>query len=100
MSTHVIPTRVYYRVFAALLILTGLTVAVALFDLGEGNVVVAISIAVIKATLVVLFFMHVRYSSRLIWVFASAGVVWLILLIGLTVGDVLSRGWLPVPAGW
>jgi len=93
MSASTIPTRVYLIVFAALLGLTLLTVAVASIDLGVANVVVAISIAAIKGTLVVLYFMHVRYASRLVWVFAGAGFVWLILLIGLTMGDVLTRDW-------
>jgi cytochrome c oxidase subunit IV len=105
MTDHIVSTRLYLRVFAALLVLTALTVAAAFFDLGGGrlhyaNALVALTIAVSKATLVVLYFMHVRYSSRLTWVFVGAGVFWLLILIGLTLSDVLTRGWLPVPPPW
>jgi cytochrome c oxidase subunit 4 len=96
-ANHVVPTAVYYRVFATLLVLTGLTVWVAFQDLGAANTVVAMTIAVIKATLVVLYFMHVRYGSRLTWVFVVAGVFWLAVLITLTLSDELTRGWLGVP---
>lgn len=81
----------YYRVFAALMGLTALTVLVAYQDLGAFNTVVALTIAVAKGVLVVLYFMHVRYSSRLVWVVAAAGFVWLILLIGFTMADFLTR---------
>jgi cytochrome c oxidase subunit 4 len=89
----------YYRLFAALLVLTGLTVGVAYLDLGLLNTVIALTIATAKALLVVLFFMHVRYSHRLTWVFIGAGVFWLLLLLVLTLSDYLTRGWLPV-MGW
>jgi cytochrome c oxidase subunit 4 len=97
MSAHVVPTSIYYRVFAALLFLTAVTVGVAYLDLGPANAIVALAIAVIKATLVVLYFMHVRYGSRLTWLFVSSGFFFLIVLIGLTMSDELSRGWLGVP---
>lgn len=105
MTDHIVSTRIYVRVFAALLVLTAITVAASFFDLGGGrlhyaNAVVALTIAVSKATLVMLYFMHVRYSSRLTWVFVGAGVFWLVILIGLTLSDVLTRGWLPVPPPW
>ena len=66
MSNHVVPLRVYFSVFGALMVLTAITVAVAFFDLGVLNNVVALGIAGLKATLVILYFMHVRYSGRLI----------------------------------
>ena len=94
MSGHIASTRSYYRIFATLLVLTALTVAVATFDLGRFNAVIALSIAMCKATLVALFFMHLRYSVRLTWLIVSAALLWLLLLIGLTMGDVLTRGWL------
>lgn len=105
MTEHIVPTRIYVRIFAALLVLTALTVLAGLYDLGGGrlhyaNAIVALTIAVSKATLVVLYFMHVRYSSRLTWVFVGAGVFWLVILIGLTLSDTLTRGWLPVPPPW
>ncbi len=103
--THIVPTKVYLRVFAALLLLTALTVTVSFFDLGGGrlhyaNAIAAITIAVCKATLVVLYFMHVRWSSRQIWVFVGAGVFWLLILIGLTLSDVFTRQWIPVLPPW
>lgn len=93
-STHVLPLRIYLGVFFALLVFTGTTVAVAFVDLGLLNNVVALGIAVIKATLVILFFMHVRWASRLTWVVAMAGFFWLLLLFAI-VGDYMSRGWVP-----
>ena len=93
-ANHVVPIAVYFRVFAALLLLTGVTVWVAFLDLGAANTVVAMAIAAIKASLVVLYFMHVRYGSRLTWVFIGAGVFWLAVLITLTLSDELTRGWL------
>jgi cytochrome c oxidase subunit 4 len=93
MSAHVVPLKTYYAIFGALLCGTALTVWVSYLDLGPMNTVVAISIAVVKALLVALYFMHLKYSSRLTWVFAVAGFVWLVLLIGLTLADFESRGW-------
>lgn len=97
MSQHALPVRIYINVFVALLFLTGLTTWVAFFDLGEWSNVVALSIAVLKASLVVLFFMHVRYSGKLTWTFVGAGIFWLLLLLGLTLSDFVSRGWLAAP---
>ena len=94
MSAHVVPLKTYYAIFGALLAGTGVTVWVAFLDLGPLNTVVAMTIAVIKALLVVLYFMHVKYSSRLTWLFAAAGFVWLVLMIGLTIADFDSRGWI------
>ena len=93
MSEHIVPTRIYYTIYAALLICTYLTWQVAFFDLGTLNTVVALGIAVFKAVLVVLFFMHVRYSTRLTWAVAIGSVFWLGILIALTMGDYLTRGW-------
>ena len=105
MTHTIVSTRLYLRVFAALLLLTAITVAVSFYDLGGGrlhytNALVALTIAVTKATLVVLYFMHVRYSSRLTWVFVGAGVLWLAILIALTLSDVLTRHWIPSPPPW
>ena len=88
----VVPIRVYLLVFLALLALTAITTAVAFFDLGGGvNNAIALTIAVCKGLLVILFFMHVRYSDKLTWVFAAAGFFWLLILIGGTMDDVLTR---------
>jgi cytochrome c oxidase subunit 4 len=94
MSGHVTPKSLYYFVFAALMVGTALTVVVAMFDLGAFNNIVMLSIACAKALLVVLFFMHVRWSTRLTWVVAASGFFWLLILFGLTMGDYLSRGWM------
>ncbi|HEV8112974.1 MAG TPA: cytochrome C oxidase subunit IV family protein [Planctomycetota bacterium] len=92
MSPHVVPLKTYFTIFGALMAGTALTVFVAFQDLGPMNTVVALTIAAIKALLVVLFFMHVKYSSRLTWVFAAAGFLWLVLMIGLTMADFDTRG--------
>ncbi len=97
MSAHVLPLRTYLGVFAALLLGTALTTWVSRFDLGPFNNVVALSIAGAKAALVILFFMHVRYSSRLVRVFALAGFFWLLIFFALIFADYGTR--LPVP-GW
>ena len=89
---HIAPASMYYKVFGALIIGTILTVAAAKVDLGLFNNVVMLTIAVTKATLVILFFMHVRWSSRLTWVVAGAGFFWLLLLFTV-LGDYVSRGW-------
>jgi cytochrome c oxidase subunit IV len=91
MSAHVVPLKVYLSIFVLLLVGTALTVAVAFQDLGPMNTVAALAIAGAKATLVVLWFMHVKYSSRLTWVFAAAGLAWLVLMIGLTMADFETR---------
>jgi cytochrome c oxidase subunit 4 len=100
MTKHIASPKVYLLVFAALIVLTGTTTAVARVDLGPLNVVVALTIAVVKASLVVLFFMHLIRTSHRTKVMLSAGVLWLIILISLTLSDVLTRGWLPVPRPW
>ena len=100
MSQHIVPMRVYFVIFFALMILTATTVWVAFFDLGALNDAVALGIASTKAMLVILYFMHVRYSSRLTWIFASVGFFFLIILLAFTMSDVLTRDWIPVSAGW
>jgi cytochrome c oxidase subunit 4 len=93
MSVHVVPTRVYYLIFGILMICTALTVGIAFIDLGSLNVVAALTIAVFKTTLVVLFFMHVKYSTRLTWAVVAGSVFWLGILLALTMGDYLTRPW-------
>jgi cytochrome c oxidase subunit 4 len=97
MSEHIVPTRVYYLVFLALMVGTAATVWVAYLDLGFANTAVAMGIAVTKATLVILYFMHVKYGSRLTWVVVASGFIWLGILFALGMSDYLSRGWLPQP---
>ena len=91
---HIAPSSMYYMVFGALVVGTILTVLAAKVDMGLLNNVVMLLIACTKATLVILFFMHVRWSSRLTWVIAMAGFFWLLLLFTI-MGDYISRGWVP-----
>ena len=93
MSGHVAPKSMYYAVFAALIVGTALTVGAAFIDMGALNNIVMLGIAITKALLVVLFFMHVRWSTRLTWVVAASGFFWLLILFGLTMQDYLTRGW-------
>jgi cytochrome c oxidase subunit 4 len=96
MREHIVSPKIYYAIFVALTVLTVVTWSVAKIDLGKMNAVVALTIAVIKATLVVLYFMHVRYSSRLTWVFVGAGFFWLAIMVALTLSDYMTRGWLTI----
>jgi len=91
---HIVSVRLYVTIFLALMVLTAITVAIARVDLGVMNNVVAMTIAMAKAILVILFFMHVRYSTPLTWVVVVSGFFWLIVLIGLTMSDYISRGWM------
>jgi cytochrome c oxidase subunit IV len=97
MSEHVTPRRTYFAIWAALLVLTYATVAVSRIDLGRLNTIAALTIAVAKALLVVLFFMHIRYSSRLTKLVVVGGFMWLALLIGLTMADEVTRAWIQIP---
>jgi len=96
MAEHILPKRIYYTIFGILVFCTYLTWQVAYFDLGPLNTIVALAIAVFKATIVVLFFMHVRYSTRLTWAVVLGSVFWLGILLALTMSDYLSRGWVPL----
>ena len=96
MSEHIVQPRVYITIFLALLVGTGLTVVAAKTDFpGPLNVIVALTIAVVKATLVILYFMHVRYSARLIWLVIGSALFWLAIMFALTLSDYWTRTWLP-----
>lgn len=97
MSEHIDRSRTYLQVFAALIVLTVATTLVAYVDLGPLNVITALAIAVVKMLLVALFFMHVRYSTRLTRLVVGGGLLWLGILFLLTMSDYVTRGWLPVP---
>jgi cytochrome c oxidase subunit 4 len=99
MSGHISPTSTYYGIFGALMVLTALTVGVAFINLGALNFPVAIGIAITKATLVVLFFMHVKYSSRLTKLVVGTAFFFLFIMLGLTMTDYLSRGLKTYPGG-
>jgi cytochrome c oxidase subunit 4 len=94
-SIHIVPPRVYVTIFSLLMVLTAITVSVAFVDLGPFNTIIALLIAVVKMVLVILYFMHVRYSGRLTWIVILAGFFWLALLLLMTLGDYLTRG-----SGW
>ncbi|HJR59759.1 MAG TPA: cytochrome C oxidase subunit IV family protein [Vicinamibacterales bacterium] len=91
---HVAPVSLYLTIFGALMVGTILTVVVARFDLGPLNNIVMLTVACAKALLVVLYFMHVRWGTRLTWVVAGSGFFWLLILFSLTMADYMSRGWI------
>jgi cytochrome c oxidase subunit IV len=97
---HVVPLSTYLLVFLALMAGTALTTGVAYIDLGPWNTPVALTIAVIKMTLVVLFFMHVKYATGLTRIVILAGFFWLAIMVTLSCSDELTRGWEIVPQGW
>src|ERR671912_235881 len=92
---HGAPIMMYVGIFLALMVGTFLTVFVAKFDLGWMNNILMLTIACAKALLVVLYFMHVRWSSRLTWVVAASGFFWLLIMFTFTMTDYLTRGWMP-----
>jgi cytochrome c oxidase subunit IV len=95
MSHQVVSVKVYATVFLSLLALTVSTVAISKLDLGEYNFVAAMTIAVIKGSLVVAFFMNVRRASSMTKLFIGAGFFWMAILLVFILSDYLSRGWLP-----
>jgi cytochrome c oxidase subunit IV len=99
MSGHISPQKTYYVIFGSLMVLTTITVTVAFINLGALNFPVALGIAILKATLVVLFFMHVKYSSRLTKLICGTAFFFLMILFALTLSDYLSRGWFVAPGG-
>ena len=87
----------YYKIFGALMVLLLLTVGAAMIPLGEMNLIVALGIAVVKAGLIVMFFMHFRDSDTLTWLFGGLTLCWFVVLILLTYNDYQSRDWLRMP---
>jgi cytochrome c oxidase subunit 4 len=94
---HISPIGVYITIFVALMVMTALTVFAAFVNLGSFNAPVALAIAIFKATLVILFFMHVKYSSRLTKLTVATGLFFLVILLTETMMDYASRGFLPMP---
>jgi cytochrome c oxidase subunit IV len=94
MPEHIVPIKVYALIFFVLLIFTATTCAISFINLGRLNAVVALVIAFGKAMLVALFFMHLRYSRRLMQIVVVSGLFWLGIMIALTMSDFLTRGWL------
>lgn len=100
MSEHIVPVRIYLMIFFVLLVGTALTVAAAFIDFPwRLNTIVALTIATIKATFVVLYFMHVRYSARLVWVIVISALFWMGILFAFTFSDYFTRGWLSTQIG-
>jgi cytochrome c oxidase subunit 4 len=93
MSEVIVSRTTYVAIYVALMVLTLVTTTVAYFDLGLANPVVALSIAVLKGSLVVLFFMHMRWNSKLAWVIGGSALFWLGILLVLTLSDYTTRGW-------
>jgi cytochrome c oxidase subunit 4 len=91
MSEHIVPKSTYYTIFGLLMLGTALTVGAAFLDLGAFNTVVALAIACTKATLVVLFFMHVKYSTKLTWAVVASAIFFLFIMLVLTFNDYLTR---------
>jgi cytochrome c oxidase subunit 4 len=96
---HVVPVFVYVKVIIALMVLLIVTLYAASFNLGEWNIVIAVTIAVIKALLVLLYFMHLRWSTRLVQLFSAAALFWLAIMFALTLGDYWSRHGTYLPLG-
>lgn len=86
-------TKIYLQTTAALLVLLGATIGVAYVNLGPLNTITAMSISILKGLLIILFFMHVRHSSRLIWIAVATGFFWLAIMLVLAMSDYLTRGW-------
>ncbi len=98
-----VPVRTYLLIFAALMVLMFLTVAAAFLPhdrMGNWSIIIALGIATVKALLVILYFMHVKFASPLVKIFVIAGFAWFFILVGLTFSDYLTRPWLPQSAGW
>lgn len=97
MSEHIVPVRVYFMIFMILLVGTAITVIAAFVDFPwRFNTIVALTIATLKATFVVLYFMHVRYSTRLVWVIVTAAFFWMGILFAFTFADYFTRDWLSI----
>ena len=92
---HVVSRTTYLIVYIVLLALLGATVSAWYFNLGLLGILLGDMVVIVKATIIILYFMHVRSSSKMVWVIAIAGFVWLGILVGLTLSDYLSRDWLP-----
>ena len=100
MSETIVSPKTYLLVWASLLILLAITVGAAYIHLGWLNPAVAVGIAATKALIIILYFMHVRYSSKVVWVFVGAGFFWLGILFTLALADYLTRAYLPAPTIW
>lgn len=89
--------RTYAFVFTALLLFALITTLIGMLDLGPFNMVIAITIALIKASLIAAFFMQALYEGKIVRIIITGGVVWFLIMVTLTLGDYMTRGWLPFP---
>ena len=96
MKTTTHPAKLYWKNCAALMLLLAATWSIGYVNLGMFNVIVALAIGITKALLVALFFMHIKGSSRLLHVAATVGIIWLLIMLSLTLGDYFTRGWVPL----
>lgn len=92
MSAHIVPVRTYLVIWLSLMLLLFATLGLAELDLNPFNAVAAMTVAVIKMLLILLYFMHVKFSSRLTWIVAAAGFLWLAIMLTLTLTDYMARG--------
>ena len=97
---HIVPIPVYAAIFITLLVGTALTVWAAYQDFGVLNLPIALAIATFKASLVVLYFMHVKYASKLTQLASVLGFVWLAILLGMTSSGIFTRDWIGSDPGW
>lgn len=100
MTHHVASKKMYFAIFGALMVLTALTVFAATVDLGPLNIVVALAIAGTKALLVIMYFMHLRFSKPLTQIVVAGGLLWLVIMVSGIITDYVSRGWLGQVPGW
>ncbi|MCC7237010.1 MAG: cytochrome C oxidase subunit IV family protein [Bryobacterales bacterium] len=99
-DSHIAPKSLYFTIFGALMVLTFLTVAAAKVDLGRANILIALAVAGVKATLVILWFMHVKHNTPLIKLTIGVGIVWLVFMFAIMFSDYLSRGMFGWPQDW
>ena len=97
MSAPRVSIRRYGFVFAALLLLALFTTLIGMLDLGPFNMVIAVTIALMKASLIAAFFMQALYEGKIVRIIIAGGVVWFLIMVTLTLADYMSRGWLPFP---
>ena len=97
MSGPRVSVRTYALVFGGLLLLALITTLIGMLDLGPFNMVIAVTIAAIKASLIAAFFMQALYENKIVRIIITGGVVWFLIMVTLTLGDYMSRGWLPIP---
>lgn len=102
-ANHVVPVRVYLTVLVALIVLLAANIFVATADLGhfaQYRTTVILTLATVQGLLLVLYFMHVRYNARVLWLCIVGGLAFIALMVSVTVLDYHAREWFPDPAGW